>query len=470
MASRQALFGVRAAWATGQIAFGVVLGFVLAGAPPSLSIAAQPHGSSPLTPKVMAAPNEVELEIGDAAVDRIDALFLRYDPEYPENFAARERRFDALAERLFARAASGQDTRCSRQIFLEAKWLLGYTAWWPRLDARLDELEASFAVADQSFAADPSPEDGFYGRCATEMFIRFEDTLVNYFEMAGRGERPSVERTPLEGLRDPKKMTAFFEAHLISDIPKTGEDHRSRLGSIASIIAAADKRDPVVEMARSSVRGPDLTPERAAEMRAQFNHLVDWWQDPESGYWGAWYRDGARVFKTADLSITYHVVHARRGQVRHWPELIETTFAIRDQMYPFGWLSDGHWTDHNNYDLARLFRYAWPHMSEPQRREAAHTLQEMINWSFKETVQPGYRGFRADPELSSSLGATFYFGASFLVAAGFFDAEPWYGAISLPASPRDVCLGMIAYGGTLDGPLVAGGLGKLEDACAPYLP
>jgi hypothetical protein len=176
------------------------------------------------------------------------------------------------------------------------------------------------------------------------------------------------------------------------------------------------------------------------------------------------------VFKTADLSITYHVVHARRGQVRHWPELIETTFAIRDQAYPFGWLSDGHWTNHNNYDLARLFRYAWPHMSDPQRRETARTLRQMLDWSFKETVQPGYRGFRADPELSSSLGATFYFGASFLVAAGFFEAEPWHGAVFRPAPPRDVCLGMLAYGGTLDGPLVAGGLGKLETACAPHLP
>lgn len=432
-------------------------------------MAAQREESSPFTPKVMSGPHEVELVVGDAAADRIDALFLEYDPAYPENFAARERRFNALAERLFARAARGQDNQCSGQIFLEAKWLLGYTAWWSRLDARLDELEASFAVADQSFAAEPSPGDGFYGRCATEMFIRVEDTLVNYFELAEHGQVPAVERQPLEELRDPKKMTAFFEAHLISDIPETGEDHRSRLGGLASIIAAADKRDPVIEMARSTVRGPDLMPERAAEMRAQFNYLVDWWQDPTSGYWGAWYREGDRVFKTTDLSITYHLVHARRGRVHHWPELIETTFAIRDQGYPFGWLSDGHWTNHNNYDLARLFRYAWPHMSDPQRREAAATLQEMLSWSFEETVQPDYRGFRADPELSSSLGAEFYFGASFLVASGFFDPQPWYGPPERPAPPRDVCLGMIDYGGTLDGPLVAGGLSKLETACKPHL-
>jgi hypothetical protein len=93
----------------------------------------------------------------------------------------------------------------------------------------------------------------------------------------------------------------------------------------------------------------------------------------------------------------------------------------------------------------------------------------MVNWSLAETVLPGFEGFRSEPKLSSSLGAEFYFGASFLVAAGFFDAEPWYGAIERPAPPYEVCLGMMAYGRTLDGPLVAGAMNKLEEACKAHL-
>jgi hypothetical protein len=224
-----------------------------------------------------------------------------------------------------------------------------------------------------------------------------------------------------------------------------------------------------MELVRSSVRGPDLTPEQLAELRSHFNLLVDSWQDPESGYWGAWYRDGKRVFKTTDLSVTYHIVHARRGDVHYWPELLRTTFAIREQAYPFGWLSDGHWTNHNNYDLARLFRYGWPHMNDPQRREAARTLQAMVDWSFAETVRSDYRGFHPNPKLSSSLGAEFYFGVSFLVAAEFFTIKPWYGTLEHPASPREVCLGMTAYGAALDEPIVAGAMNKLKDACKPYL-
>jgi hypothetical protein len=77
----------------------------------------------------------------------------------------------------------------------------------------------------------------------------------------------------------------------------------------------------------------------------------------------------------------------------------------------------------------------------------------MVNWSFSETVLPRFEGFRPDPKLSSSLGAEFYFGASFLVAAGFFAAEPWYGTIERSAPAGKVCLGMMAYGRTLRDPI-----------------
>ena len=161
-------------------------------------MAAEGGGSAPFSPEVLSGQHDVELVVGDAAADRIDALFLKYNPEYLEEFATRKRRFHALGERLFARAASGRDTRCSRQIFWEAKWLLGYTAWWSRLDARLEDLEASFAVEDQSFAAEPSPEDGFYGRCATEMFIKIRGHSGELLR-DGRARRATVRRAQAVG-------------------------------------------------------------------------------------------------------------------------------------------------------------------------------------------------------------------------------------------------------------------------------
>ena len=105
-------------------------------------LSATPSGSAPGDSRSPSRPAEAlspygtaaELVVGDAAVDLIDALFVKYDPDYLDKITARRRRFDALAERLFARAEAGHDTQCSRQIFLEAKWLLSYTAWWSRID------------------------------------------------------------------------------------------------------------------------------------------------------------------------------------------------------------------------------------------------------------------------------------------------------------------------------------------------
>ena len=121
--------------------------------------------------------------------------------------------------------------------------------------------------------------------------------------------------------------------------------------------------------------------------------------------------------------------------------------ALRDQAYPFGWLSDGRWTNHNNYDLAMLFRYGWQHMDDRQREETARTLQAMVDWSFADTVRPDHRGFRRSPELSSSLGADFYFGASFLVAVDFFSPKPLVWSARAPGFPREVspaCSPMVA--------------------------
>jgi hypothetical protein len=107
-------------------------------------------------------------------------------------------------------------------------------------------------------------------------------------------------------------------------------------------------------------------------------------------------------------------------------------------------------------------------MNDLQRQEAARTLQAMVNWSFAETVPSDYRGFIPNPKLSSSLGAEFYFGISFLVAAEFFAIKPWYGTLERPAPPREVCLGMTAYGAALGEPIVVGAMQKLKDACKPY--
>ena len=409
--------------------------------------------------------------VGDAARERIDALFARYDPDYAVEHARREARLDALGAELFERSLAGHDTRCSRQIFVEAKWLVGYTAWWPRIDARLDELANSFTIDDQSFAAAPYYKDGFYGRCAREAFVRLEATIEEYFVLADRGKAPAMEHVPLRAVGHEPTLVDELTALLRSDPARLGEDNRSRLGGMVGILATAARLEEVVEMARVSVRGPDLPPEAVAARLAELNRFIDAWQDPETGYWGQWYRDGETSFATTDLSITYHIVKARKGEINYWPELIATTFAIQADTYPFGWRSDGRWTNHNNYDLVRIFEYAWPHLDDDQRVAVQALMQDMLDWSFAESIHETYRGFKFQPELSSSVGAELYFGVAFLDAVGYFDREPWHGTLVRPAAPAPVCARLIDHAARLDADdtYVVGALTKLDRACAAHV-
>ena len=62
---------------------------------------------------------------------------------------------------------------------------------------------------------------------------------------------------------------------------------------------------------------------------------------------------GGQLYKTADLGFTFHIISYLQGRVDHWPEIIETTLAIKDEPYPFGWKHEGELVNHNNYDVAR---------------------------------------------------------------------------------------------------------------------
>ncbi len=82
----------------------------------------------------------------------------------------------------------------------------------------------------------------------------------------------------------------------------------------------------------------------------------------------------------ADLSLTYHQIAYHPDGVDQWPQIIDTTMAVRDRAYPYGWLTYGHFNNHNNYDVVRTLRVGWPHGSEVERREIRKIVGEMLTW------------------------------------------------------------------------------------------
>src|SRR3954463_7473668 len=40
-----------------------------------------------------------------------------------------------------------------------------------------------------------------------------------------------------------------------------------------------------------------------------------------------------------------------------------------------------------NYDVAKIFRYAWPHMSSEQKHRAASKIRDMLHWTLNSSLQ-----------------------------------------------------------------------------------
>lgn len=108
----------------------------------------------------------------------IERDFIAYDANYLERKTEFGQPLHDLARRLTAKQMAGNDMACSNQIFVEAKWLYHYTADWPRLDRQLRRLETSLENPDQEFANRQSPEDGSWGVCYDEWFLRVEATFT----------------------------------------------------------------------------------------------------------------------------------------------------------------------------------------------------------------------------------------------------------------------------------------------------
>ena len=364
----------------------------------------------------------------------IEREFERYDSDYRAQFRKFESRLQAAQKRLHDAARTGNAMDCSTQIAREAKWLLTHTAHWTRLAATMDRLEASLAVEDQDFALKQSSVDGAWGVCYREWFLKLDATIDALSDLQARGEVPRYPLTFLEQVDDVDKLTRTVQQLLVSDVAATGMDHRDELNelteSMAQLLFKPELKAYVVE----KVRGFEIT-DRMVDRYRQF---LDRWQDAGNGYWSALYRVGGKIYRSHDLSMTYHLVSYREGRVNHWPEIIDTTLAIKRFEYPYGWMARDGYNDHNNYDIAKIFRYGWPHMGTSQRERVSREIDAMVDWCLTSSVKAD-GSIRSDPEFYESLDDHYYFALSFLDIVGYWDpAKRFWSSRRFPGA-RHLC-------------------------------
>jgi hypothetical protein len=68
--------------------------------------------------------------------------FRAFDPQYRDKKHAASERLHKLQAQMIDQQRKGRKTPCTRQVFMEARWLVQDTADWPRIGRVLDDFEA----------------------------------------------------------------------------------------------------------------------------------------------------------------------------------------------------------------------------------------------------------------------------------------------------------------------------------------
>ncbi len=334
--------------------------------------------------------------------------FIAYDLEYPAKHARCTEELAGLQEKLARQTAAGRATPCSRQLFLEARWLVFYSAHWDRIEERLRALREMLArPADPQDAREQIPEDGSFDHCSQAWFLKLDSTIEEVEDRTESGEKIVYPLKLLDRINDPVKLRTYLESLLASDVRKTGIDNRYEL----NIGITAIERFIVGHVETDYPFHPDLK-------QALFDFEDHVWQDPVTGFFGGSFRlpDGS-IRKTADLSVTFHIVSYRRDTIQHIPEMMRTLLAMKDYEYPFGWLQEGSLSNHHNYDVVRLFRVGWPSMNEAQRTVARQEMHRMLDFCLHETMNPDGSFKMMDED---TVGSSFLFPVSLLDELGYF--------------------------------------------------
>lgn len=305
---------------------------------------------------------------------------------------------------------AGREPICSTQILGEARDLMNYTNNAAAVRERLNDLRASLNQPDQDYAYEQSAEDGTWGGCYKAWYLRLDASVDPMKELVEAGKRPAHPLRFFEPVNTPEKMRRYLESLLISDVKATGIDNRKELNYAITSLAQILFKPKVAALL------PEDTPVK--ELAATLQDFLDnRAQNPETGFWGAWYLVDGEVKKTNDLSITFHAISYRPDDPPHMRELAETLFAMRASRYPYGWRDEGIQNNHHAYDVARLLRRTWPYMTAEQQARATAELTVMVARSLSISIRPDGH---FDDEPYTSPAEAYYFGVSFLDEVGYF--------------------------------------------------
>jgi hypothetical protein len=334
--------------------------------------------------------------------------FIKFDPDYLHKHARYAAQLRELQLELARQTSKGRPTPCARQIFLEARWLVFYSAHSDEIERRLADLREMLGrPSDPAEAREQIEADGSYDHCSHAWFLKLDSTIEEVEDRGERDEKPKYPLKLLDRINSAEKLKSYLDSLLMSDVAKTGLDNRFEL----NIALTSIERFIVGHVGEVYAFAPGMK-------EALFAYEDNVLQDPETGFFGAQYRlaDGT-IRRTADLSVTFHIVSYRRDSIQRLPQMMRTLLAMKEQEYPFGWREEGQKSNHHNYDVVRLFRVGWPQMDKTQRELARIEMRKMMDFCLKETMNADGSFKMMDED---TVGSSFLFPISLLNELGYF--------------------------------------------------
>ena len=128
-----------------------------------------------------------------------------------------------------------------------------------------------------------------------------------------------------------------------------------------------------------------------------------------------------RIWKMDDMGMTFHVISDLRGQVDRLDRIAKRVLTLDPVSFPAGIRFNGHYENHLNWDVVKIFRYAWPSLDETTRKQVRAEISNMLDWCLAQSYQPD--GSFKVSELDDTLGDAYNYGVSFLRETGYFQRE-----------------------------------------------
>ncbi len=313
-----------------------------------------------------------------------------------------------LVKEIGKKQASGEGMQYSMHIYREIRWRLNFTPDVDATQARIDDLRESLAQPDkQKLAVEQQASDGSWTLGINVWY------LTLYYSVEDGLDNGAVSQYPLaflDHINSREKMTAQLDSDLYDHLPQTGVFNREELDETFSALARL--------LFKMKPSGYAFDPGLPGALTA----FVASWQNPVTGCWGQWIVDRqGRVWKMDDMGITFHVVSDLKGNVPHLDLIAKRLLQLDGVNFPAGILFDGHYENHLNWDAVKIFRYAWPYLDDPTRKQVQAEISRMLDWCLTKSLQPD--GSFKVSDLDDTVGDAYDYGVYFLRETGYFRRE-----------------------------------------------